>query len=436
MKRYLISLVGIMWVLIIIPAGAAAEDPPPPSLVLDGYTIEAEVKPVVVDGRTLLPLRALANSLGAEVEWDAENNTAVLRMGEKVIRVPIDSNLVTVDGEIVELDVAAKVVEGRTMLPVRFIAEAFGVKVDWDPETSTISLVREEGTAPPLPPGAEVTEDGALKLPDGTIMKPAQGPVGQPPFGQPPVGQPPVGQPPVGQPPVGQPPAGMPPGPRAPLPPGSIVEKDGSVRLPDGKVLTRQEIGQMLGRPVRDERPEGAEQLPDGGLKLPDGTVLSPEQAKGRFAPPPPPPSKPTAPPVLEKQENGTFRLPDGKVITEQDAKRLFGARPECEPGRPCGPAPGPGPGAPVPPPPGDGGPPPAPCEPGKPCGPAPGPGPGAPVPPPPPPGDSGPKPPPPPPGDSGPKPPPPPPGGSGPKPQPPGGSRPKPPPPPPKSAP
>jgi len=58
------------------------------------------------------------------------------------------------------------------MLPVRFIAEALNAKVNWNGETRTIRLERDEDLgAPPLPPGASVKEDGSLILPDGTILR-------------------------------------------------------------------------------------------------------------------------------------------------------------------------------------------------------------------------------------------------------------------------
>lgn len=84
------------------------------------------------DGRTMVPVRFVSEKLGAEVKWEANTQTAIVEFEGKTIRLPIGSKTVTVDGEAQELDTAAEFEEGRTMVPLRFVSEVLGSKVEWD----------------------------------------------------------------------------------------------------------------------------------------------------------------------------------------------------------------------------------------------------------------------------------------------------------------
>ena len=96
--------------------------------------------PVVEEGRTLVPVRALAQTLGAKVKWDGTNSRALISKGKTEIVIPIDSSTASINGESVELDVPAEVLNGRTMVPLRFAAEAFGLTVNWDQNTRTVEI--------------------------------------------------------------------------------------------------------------------------------------------------------------------------------------------------------------------------------------------------------------------------------------------------------
>lgn len=99
--------------------------------------------PVLQNGRTLLPIRAVMEELGGAVTWDEETQTVVLAMGNSVILLTIDSPTAYLNEEAVVLDTPPVVMNGRTMLPIRFIAESFGIKVGWDESTSTVTLTKE-----------------------------------------------------------------------------------------------------------------------------------------------------------------------------------------------------------------------------------------------------------------------------------------------------
>ena len=96
--------------------------------------------PLVVDDRTLIPVRAVASALGADVEWLHEEYTASIVKDGIKIEIPINEDVAYVNDEEVELDCSAQIINGRTMVPLRFIAEELQTEVDWEQETRTVLI--------------------------------------------------------------------------------------------------------------------------------------------------------------------------------------------------------------------------------------------------------------------------------------------------------
>ena len=110
------------------------------SVKVNGETVNFEQPPVIIGGRTLVPLRAIFVALGAEVDWEQTTKTAIATKGSEVIRISIGSNELNKSGNIKELDVPAKLINEKTMVPARAVSEAFGAKVDWDNDTRTVII--------------------------------------------------------------------------------------------------------------------------------------------------------------------------------------------------------------------------------------------------------------------------------------------------------
>lgn len=112
------------------------------SVARDGVWRSAcmDVAPVVVNGRTLIPLRGVMEQFGAEVKWVPESRQVEVRHGGREVVLVIGSTKATVDGRAVELDVPAKIVEGRTLVPLRFVLEQIGMDVKWDGQTRSITI--------------------------------------------------------------------------------------------------------------------------------------------------------------------------------------------------------------------------------------------------------------------------------------------------------
>lgn len=98
------------------------------------------VKPVIKNDRTLAPVRAITEALGADVKWDAETDTITVTKGNIVITMKIGSTSADVSGTETELDTAPEIVDGRTLVPMRFIAESMDLNVDWDEASSSIII--------------------------------------------------------------------------------------------------------------------------------------------------------------------------------------------------------------------------------------------------------------------------------------------------------
>lgn len=117
------------------------------SLVVDGTSVQTDVPPVIVDGRTLVPVRALFESLGATVSWEESTQTATATKGSTVISMQIGNTTAYVNGVAKTLDVPAQTIEGRTMAPARFVAESLNATVNWDSSSDTVKISTSGATS-------------------------------------------------------------------------------------------------------------------------------------------------------------------------------------------------------------------------------------------------------------------------------------------------
>lgn len=123
------------------------------TVILDGNQIEFDVPPQLINDRTMVPMRAIFEALGATVEWNGDTNTVTAYKDDKTIKLTIGDANMYVNDKTVELDSPACVIEDRTLVPVRAISESLDLNVNWNGETNTvdISSASETGinTAPP-----------------------------------------------------------------------------------------------------------------------------------------------------------------------------------------------------------------------------------------------------------------------------------------------
>jgi len=111
------------------------------SVTINGEAVQfADQGPVVIDGRTLVPLRGVFEHLGFDVDWYQPLQMATLTSEEHMVQIAVGSNLFVTNGIIFDLEVPAQIINDRTMLPIRQVLETVGFALDWDQATRTVII--------------------------------------------------------------------------------------------------------------------------------------------------------------------------------------------------------------------------------------------------------------------------------------------------------
>jgi hypothetical protein len=143
MKKIILLLLVAIFTLVPLSVSAQSEI----KVVLEGTEIIFDQPPVIISDRTMVPVRAIYEALGADVSWDGATRTASGEKNGIIVSFTIDEPQVSINYNKKEIDAPAVIVNDRTLVPVRALAEGFGVKVDWDADTRTVILVNNDTTA-------------------------------------------------------------------------------------------------------------------------------------------------------------------------------------------------------------------------------------------------------------------------------------------------
>ena len=142
MKKTACALFAASMILASFPAVCLADTDI--SVTVDGHTVAFDVKPQIINGRTMVPMRAIFEELGAEIEWLADTKTVYGKKPDTIISLQADScqmNISSMYGEtIVELDAPATIIDKRTLVPARAVAEGFDCSVEWNADTKTVII--------------------------------------------------------------------------------------------------------------------------------------------------------------------------------------------------------------------------------------------------------------------------------------------------------
>ena len=114
------------------------------TLMKNGQASEMDVAPSIVNGRTMVPVRFIAEAMDGLVDWNADLQTAYIALNGSMVEMPILSNVIYVNGEMVAIDTPPQIVNGRTMIPLRAAAEGLGLHVNYDDATRTITITQPE----------------------------------------------------------------------------------------------------------------------------------------------------------------------------------------------------------------------------------------------------------------------------------------------------
>lgn len=138
-KRILASVMALLFAFTLIPKMAVYANEI--SVTVNGEHVNFENQPPVnIDGRTLVPVRAVFEHLGFIVEWDIPTQTATITRGNDVIVITIGSAEFTTNEASHMFDVQAQIIGGSTMVPIRLPLESVGYNLDWDGDAGTVVI--------------------------------------------------------------------------------------------------------------------------------------------------------------------------------------------------------------------------------------------------------------------------------------------------------
>lgn len=173
MCRRRIFLLLILLLILGVPVSTVQAAP---AVVLNGQQLSFDVPPVIENGRTLVPLRAIFEAIGATVNWDDATQTVSASKGETSIQLKIGETSAIKNGTKITLDVPAMVIEGRSMVPLRFVVEAFDGVVGFDSEKGIITIHSNQKPSADivwsrsLPNDCEINVSAVQEVSDGGYM--------------------------------------------------------------------------------------------------------------------------------------------------------------------------------------------------------------------------------------------------------------------------
>ena len=139
MKRHKIISIFVISIILIFSCSAlaTAEDM---QIKVNGVLLETDVPPVIKDNRTLVPMRAICEELGAAVNYNGEDMSVTVIKGNTTLILYLNSTKAVLNGVETQLDVMPEVINERTMLPLRFLGESLSCIVNWLPESNMVTV--------------------------------------------------------------------------------------------------------------------------------------------------------------------------------------------------------------------------------------------------------------------------------------------------------
>ena|GEM_PF-2790507 len=143
MKKILAIVLALVLLVAFIPSVSASANTPISVLINGQRVVFPDQNPVILDGRTLVPVRGVFEDLNFSVNWNPSTRQVTLTRGNDFVVLTIGSNIFTTNGVSRTLDVPAQTIGGRTMLPLRLVLESVGYTLDWNAATSIVSITSQ-----------------------------------------------------------------------------------------------------------------------------------------------------------------------------------------------------------------------------------------------------------------------------------------------------
>ncbi len=121
-------------------------------VTVNGQMLSFDQPPIIEQDRVLVPVRAIFEALSARVDWDAENRRVTAQKGSDVVTLTIGRYVMYRNGNAVALDAVPKIVGDRTLVPIRAVSESFGAQVTWAASERLVTVTTDGGAATPETP--------------------------------------------------------------------------------------------------------------------------------------------------------------------------------------------------------------------------------------------------------------------------------------------
>lgn len=165
--------ISILVVLVVFPMmfQSSVKAATPISIIIDGVRLSTDQAPVMVNGRTMVPLRAIFEAFNATIKWNQKAQTVTATKDDTTIMLKIGSKTATINNKAVTLDVPGLNLKGRTMVPTRFVSEALGHEVGWNPKTQVVTITTSASNVGNAGPVSNVVAQDVSDFGDGRDLQ-------------------------------------------------------------------------------------------------------------------------------------------------------------------------------------------------------------------------------------------------------------------------
>ena len=140
LKKKIISIAAVVAITATIGSGCVLAKSNDITVTYDGENISFDVQPKIVDDRVMVPMRTIFETFGAKVKWDSDTQTITAKKKSKTIQMTIGSSDMTKNDETYSFDVSPIIEDGRTLVPIRAISDMLGLDVEWNEKNNTVTI--------------------------------------------------------------------------------------------------------------------------------------------------------------------------------------------------------------------------------------------------------------------------------------------------------
>lgn len=140
MKKKIISTITLISLIAAIGSGCVSAKNDNIKVTYDGQTIKFDVEPEIVEDRVMVPMRTIFETFGAKVKWDGSTQTITAKKKSKTIEMTVGNTDMTKNDEIYSFDVSPMIEDGRTLVPIRAISDLLGLEVEWNDSDKTVTI--------------------------------------------------------------------------------------------------------------------------------------------------------------------------------------------------------------------------------------------------------------------------------------------------------